>query len=39
MKQEYTKPEIELVRFTAEEIMNNIIDGSLGTGDDVEGWD
>lgn len=39
MKLDYQKPELECIAFTAEELMNNIPDGSLGNGDPDEGWE
>lgn len=39
MRLDYQKPELEWIAFTAEELMSDVLDGSLGNGESDEGWE
>lgn len=40
MKKLYEKPDVEKVEFgIKEELMDTIIDGSMGVGDSEDGWE
>lgn len=39
MNQEYKKPEIDIIRFDTEDIMNDIFDPSMGLGEGEDDWE